>query len=68
MATSGDGPLSLDEFKSLVEQAGLGLSQEELENLKPLYDLYMQHIQPLYEVDFKAEEMGVSFQPDWPSK
>ena len=68
MSTSGEGSLTLNEFRFLMERAGLGLSQEELEQLKPLYDLYMQHIKPLYEVDFKAEEIGVSFHPGWPSQ
>jgi hypothetical protein len=68
MATSGEGSLTLDEFRFLIERAGLSLSQDELENLKPLYDLYMDHIKPLYAVDFKAEEIGVSFHPDWPSQ
>ena len=68
MATSGEGLLTLDEFRFLIERAGLSLSHDELENLKPLYDLYMDHIKPLYAVDFKAEEIGVSFHPDWPSQ
>ena len=68
MATPSEGSLTLDEFRFLTERAGMGLSQEELEQLKPLYDMYMQHIKPLYAVDFKAEEIGVSFHPNWSSQ
>ena len=59
--------LTLDEFRLLTEQAGLGMSPEELGELKPLYELYLQQVKLLHSVDWKAEEIGVAFHPDWPS-
>ena len=51
----------------MAERAGLGLSQEELEQLKPVYDLYLQYVNQLHSVDLQAEEIALAFQPDWPS-
>jgi hypothetical protein len=57
----------MDEFRMMAERAGLGLTQGELEELKPLYDLYLPHIQKLHSVELGAEEMSLSFEADWPS-
>ena len=65
MATSGSEEISLEEFKRLADHAGLGLSQEEAEQLKPLYDLYARQLSLIHSVDLKAEEMAVMFRPDW---
>ena len=65
MSISGSEELSLEEFKQLVGHAGLGLDQAELEQLKPLYDTYWQHIKLIHSVDLKAEEMAVLFSPNW---
>ena len=46
--------------------AGLGMTDQELEDLKPLYDLYTQHTEILHSIDFGAEEIGMTFHPDWP--
>ena len=51
----------------MVVHAGFDLSQEELEHLKPLYDLYLQHVNQLHSIDLQAEEIAVVFHPDWPS-
>lgn len=65
MSTSGSEELSLQECKQLADHAGLGMSQEELEQLKPLYELYARQARLIHSVDLKAEEMGVMFRPDW---
>ena len=67
MATSGEDTVSAEQFKHMAEVAGLGLKPEELEELKPLYDLYWQHIKVLHSIDFQAEEIGLTFHPDWTS-
>ena len=56
-----------EEFKLMSDRAGLGMSQEELDQLKPLYDLYAHYIQQLHSIDLQAEEIGVTFHPEWPS-
>ena len=65
MSTSGSEEISLGEFQWLTDHAGLGLSQEELEQLKPLYDLYTQQYRLIHSIDLKAEEIAVMFRPDW---
>ena len=51
----------------MAELAGLGMTQQELEELKPLYDLYLPYINQLHSLDFGAEEIAVSFHADWTS-
>ena len=58
---------SSEEFKVMAELAGLGMSTEELQDLRPLYDLYFEYIKVLHSIDFQAEEIGLTFHPDWPS-
>ena len=67
MATPGQRALTSEEFKLMTDLAGLGLAQEELEELKPLYELYSEYIKLLHSIDFQAEEIGMTFHPDWPS-
>ncbi len=57
---------SMEEFKMLAERAGLGMSQEELDALKPIYDVYAAYARELHTLSFGAEEMVVEFHPDWP--
>ena len=58
--------ISIEEFKLMTELAGLGMDQQELEDLKPIYDLYADYARQLHDIDFGAEEMVVEFHPDWP--
>ncbi len=67
MSTQGPGSISMDEFRLMAERAGLGLTESELEELKPLYELYLPHIEKLHSVELGAEEISLSFQADWPS-
>ena len=67
MSTSSSEELTLEEFKRLVDQAGLGVSRQDLAQLKPVYELSLQLIQLVHSVDLKAEEIGVGFDPNWPS-
>jgi len=67
MATTGGTAMTPEEFKQMADRAGLGMSQEELDELKPMYELYAQYVQLLHSIDLQVEEIGVSFHPDWPS-
>ncbi len=60
------GEVSMEEFRLMADRAGLGLSNEELEELKPTYDLYAAYAAQLHTINFGAEEMVVEFHPDWP--
>ena len=66
MADTGES-ITLEEFQRLTQQAGLQLPTEELGSLKPLWELYLQHLRVLHSIDLKAEEIGLTFHPDWPS-
>ena len=66
MASAGNSRVSMDQFKTMTELAGLGMTNEEIEQLKPLYDLYAQYINVVHSVELGAEEIGVTFHPDWP--
>ena len=57
-----------EEFRLMAQRAGLGLTDKELEDLKPLYDINLEHIQLLHSVDLRAEEIEVAFRPDWPEQ
>ena len=65
MPMSESEEIGMEEFKRLADHAGLGMSEDELEQLKPLYDLYMRQARLIHSVDLKAEEMAVTFRPDW---
>ena len=60
------GEVSMDEFRLMTDRAGLGLSDTELEELKPIYDLYAAYAAQLHTINYGAEEMVVEFHPDWP--
>ena len=60
------GNVSMEEFQLMTDRAGLGMSAEEVEELKPIYDLYAAYAAQLHTVNFGAEDMVVQFNPDWP--
>ena len=66
MSTQEPREVSMDEFRLMSERAGLGMTEQELEDLKPLYDLNLEHLHLLHAVDLRPEEMEVTFQPEWP--
>ena len=67
MSSIRDQEVSLETFKTIADLAGLGMSQTELEELKPLYDLYLNYVNQLHSIDYGAEEIALSFEPDWGS-
>ena len=60
--------MSIDEFQQLADRAGLGMSRQEIEELKPIYDLYAAYARQLHDIDFGATEMIVEYHPDWPEE
>ncbi len=66
MSSAKEPGISIEEFRLMSERASLGMTTQELEDLKPLYDLYTQYTEILHSIDFGAEEMGMTFHPDWP--
>ena len=59
--------MSMEEFRLLTDRAGLGMSQPELEALKPVYELHAAYARLLHTVNLGAEEMVTEFHPDWPA-
>ena len=66
MTTPGSEVISLEEFRTMADRAGLGLNTEELERLKPLYEGNLKHTNLLHSLDLKKEEIDMCFHPDWP--
>ncbi len=64
MAQTNDPQISMEEFSLMASRAGLGMDQQELEHLKPIYELYLPYIAMLHSIEFGPEEMVVEFHPD----
>lgn len=62
---TGDGEReSLDTIRAVAERAGLQLSDDELRELKPIYDRYATEAARLHEAPLDAEDLAVVFTPD----
>ena len=57
-------PITMEEFRFMTGRAGLGLDQQELDHLMPIYELYMEYTALVHSIDFGPEEMVVEFHPD----
>ncbi len=55
--------ISMDEFRARVSAAGLELTEDELEELKPLYDLQAARVATIHELDLGAEDLALVFRP-----
>ena len=67
MASADGNQVAFENFKTMTELAGLGMTTQGIEELKPLYDLYARYIGIVHSVEFGAVEIGVTFHPDWPA-
>ena len=47
MTASNHSEISFDEFKQMADRAGLNMTTDELQELKPLYDLYGHYTYPV---------------------
>ena len=63
---SDPNDVSIEQLKQMAELAGLGMSDQEVEDLKPDYDLYAAYARQLHTIDLGATEMIVEYHPDWP--
>ena len=57
--------ISVEQFGTLVERAGLTMKAEELTALKPMFDYYAKQIKLLFEIELEAEDMAVMYSPNW---
>jgi single-stranded DNA-specific DHH superfamily exonuclease len=57
--------ISVEQFGTLAERAGLTMKQEELIALKPMFDYYAKQIRMLFEIELDAEDMAVVYSPNW---
>ena len=57
--------IPLDDFRALTKRAGLDLTDDELENLKPMYDHYIESIASMNALDLDAEDLAVVYSPGW---
>ena len=57
--------IPLEEFAALVRRAGMSLTEAELEHLKPMYDHYVGPVGSMHLLDLGAEDLAVTFVPDW---
>ncbi len=64
MAENPKAQISMEELRFMADRAGLGMDQQELEDLKPVYELYLDYIAMVHSIDFGPEEMVVEFHPD----
>ena len=65
---SDQNEVSVEELKQMCDRAGLGMSDQEVEELKPVYDLYAAYARQLHTIDLGATEMIVEYHPDWPGR
>ena len=66
MASTNQGQVSMEHFRMMIEVAGLGMTDQEIEELKPLYDLYAQYVTTVHSVELGAVEVAATFHPEWP--
>ena len=65
MSSSNSKGISLEELSMLAQRSGVSLTDEELQQMKPIHDLYSEMIDLIHSVDLADEEPGVCFKPDW---
>ena len=56
---------SIDDFRALTRRAGLDLTDDEIEHLKPMYDHYLEPITNMNALDLDAEDLAVVYSPGW---
>ena len=54
----------LDALRAVAERAGLRLSDDELRELKPVYDRYATEAARLHEAPLDSEDLAVVFTPN----
>jgi hypothetical protein len=57
--------IAVEQLRGLAERAGLALKNEDLTALKPMFDHYAKQIKVLFEVELDAEDLAVTYSPNW---
>lgn len=57
--------ISIDDFRALTKRAGMDLTDDELERLKPMYDHYLEPIASMNALDLDAEDLAVVYSSGW---
>jgi hypothetical protein len=65
MSTQGSGNITLEDFKVIVQRAGLALTTEEMEHLLPMYQQLAGQVSMLHDPDLPLAEPAVTFPADW---
>jgi hypothetical protein len=65
MPTAAPGDITLEEFQAVARRAGLNLSAQEVERLRPLYQQLMVQISLLHDPSLPLEEPAVIFPATW---
>ena len=54
---------SMDDLEALARRAGLVLTPEEIENLRPMYEHYASQVTEMHELDLDDGDLAVMFTP-----
>ena len=64
MTTAGPTEITPDEFQQLVRRAGLDLTPEEMEQLRPMYEDLIGQVRKLHDPNLPLEVPGAIFRAD----
>ena len=56
--------VSKDDLEALMRRAGLDLSPDEVESLRPLYEYYASQAAKMHELDLDDGDLAVMFSPE----
>ncbi len=65
MNPTQSGSISLEDFRAIVQRAGLELSPEELEHLLPMYQTLVGQLALLHDPALPLPGPADVFVPDW---
>ncbi len=65
MATRDSGSITAEEFEILVRRAGLSLTPDELEHLRPMYQQLAAQVALLHDPSLPLEEPAMTFPAAW---
>jgi len=65
MTPAGRSNVTPEEFEMLVRRAGLNLTPEEMQRLRPMYQQLAEQIAMLHDPSLSLEEPAVTFPAAW---
>ena len=57
--------VSSEDFGLLLQRAGLNLTQDERDRLRPLYERFLERLKVLHSADHGEGEVAGSYDPRW---